>query len=200
MTEACDFCLELQPANASKRIAWLDDKWALMATYGPLSESHILLVPRDHQLFSLANDADLLRVDDLLRNWSNSLQRSAWVAFEHANAQVGCGVTHAHVHLVALGSSVGRDVLFAGTDHSELTSLAEICGDKRELLWCAGDAFGPTVTVQSDIPSQLARRRIAEATGLEIPWDWRAYTHAPWFAANVKLAYQLAGAWRARQT
>jgi hypothetical protein len=171
-----------------------------MATYGPLSESHVLLVPLDHQLFSLASDADLLRVDELLRSWSKAIHGSAWVAFEHANAAVGCGVTHAHVHLVAPGASIGRDVLFAGTNHSKLSSLAEICGDKRELLWCAGDAFGPTVTVRSKIPSQLARRRIAEATGLEIPWDWRAYTHAPWFAANVKLAHRLARAWRISET
>jgi hypothetical protein len=198
MPKTCDFCVELQAPMTPDRVAWLDDRrWALMATKGPLSENHLLLVPAEHRHFSLESGVHLERVEQLVQKWSASVPGTSWIAFEHANAPVGCGVTHAHVHLLATATSVPREAIFAGMRHSHIHSLADVCGDQRELLWCAGDAFGPTVAVHAEIPSQLARRRIAEATGLGFSWDWRAYTHAAWFDANVQLARKLAGNWRA---
>lgn len=120
MTTTCDFCIELRADVPSERVAWLDDQWALIATRGPLSDCHLLLVPREHKLFSLQTPADLVRVQTLVRQWSDSFPGSAWVAFEHANAPVGCGVTHAHVHLLASRSSVAREALFEGLSRMRL--------------------------------------------------------------------------------
>jgi hypothetical protein len=159
---------------------------------------HVLLVPRKHKTFSLETAEDSIFVQDAICRWADERSGKPWLAFEHANAQTGCGITHAHVHLVGTESPVDKAAIFVNLDCIALGSLSAIRGERQELLWCVGNSFGPSAILKRGIRSQLARRQIAEATGVEFSWDWRVYSHEPWFSANVQLVRRLARAWSTR--
>jgi ATP adenylyltransferase len=104
------------------------------------------------------------------------------VAFEHGPAQTGrlagCGVDHAHLHLVPWSKSFKETV--------ETNSSANFHWQKADApdllsnFFHAGkdylffeEAAGKWATASCDIPSQFFRRVLATAIGKPAAYDWK---------------------------
>lgn len=191
----CCFCREFSTGHAPLTISAataLTDRIALSArgfkvlpTLSPLVEGHVLIVPQRHvtSLAQLANPekADFFAV---LANVVG-LVRDLWggpVVFEHGvgqNKKGGCGVTHAHLHVVPIPDE-RRPALWARMDR-ELGKPAFRAGlsdaldglQPRSSYLIASDNIAETRCYISDnLQSQLMRRLVAESMDFSV-WDWR---------------------------
>jgi hypothetical protein len=105
------------------------------------------------------------------------------IVFEHGATAVsggGCGIHHAHLHIVPLPRAAGPAELFPeGT--AETSDLAAawrtLRGSSHYLLIGNGDQVltRDLIAMPGEFPSQFFRRRIAEFFALETAWDWRSY-------------------------
>jgi hypothetical protein len=114
------------------------------------------------------------------------------IAFEHANALEGCGVTHAHVHLVTIPRSVRSAELFDEIDLEGVGGLSALVGETRELFWSVDSAGSVSAKIDQSFLSQFARRAVAAANEVSFESDWKSYTHAEWYEASRKVTGRLA--------
>jgi ATP adenylyltransferase len=188
---ACDFCAELAGdgehefarrfGSTADRIVWASDEFVVIPTLGPLSFGHMLVVPRAHStsFARLANPARAMSVvSEVRRHIESGLGTT--VAFEHGcsgeGSSGGCGITHAHTHVVPMDQPLGLPNL-------EGVGWAPVA--ERDGV----STFGPTdylyfsdidrseyVAPIERIPSQLLRRWVADRLGMR-GWDWRSNVH-----------------------
>jgi hypothetical protein len=103
------------------------------------------------------------------------------VRFEHGSVGAtklgGCGVVHAHTHLVPVSSKVARPVL-DGVEWNPIAdqSWIEAVLDRAvpgDYLYLSIPEVGTWIAWVNGIPSQLLRRWLATEVGSN-SWDWRA--------------------------
>lgn len=185
---SCPYCTGLlSPSNASRapwdEVLWSDDEIYVAPTRGALLEGWLLVVPREHVLSSQALVRD--RHSLLFGVTANAAARVAGLygsatVFEHGAAiersVVGCGVDHAHMHVLPLGF----DLATASRRHTLGQQLAWTAfGSWAELDVPRGTPYaavqhGDTVWCGlGEIPSQFFRRVIAGEMGCEELYDWR---------------------------
>jgi hypothetical protein len=201
----CALCVEFAtgrlPAalNGHPRVNWIGTSWCLLPSLGPVGPRHLLLVPREHVNCSLHVRDALNLVGELRTACQQTLASDGRKAllFEHANSSTGCGVTHAHVHVVAVPSHIAAHDLFADLTAQSVPSLAPLAREHRELFWFADDG-GVWAAIDLSMRSQWARRVVARANATTFDPDWKAYTHAPWFDASRVLALDVAAVLRVR--
>jgi len=192
----CELCAEIGDSEASDvecrqawrgegRPMWMTPSFVLFPTLGPLSLGHMLLTPRDHitayghlprVLHEEANTA-LRSARQYLRRFGSPL------CFEHGSANElgagGCGVVHAHMHVLPLRSSVTGRPPIAAAEWELLSAdnwLEGLCGIVRRgvsYVYFESQATVRSVTPVSSLPSQFVRKWIAEQIGIS-QWDWRA--------------------------
>jgi len=190
---ACDLCDELAGRGApeqvraagGRQIHWISRSFAMLPSLGPVSSIHLLLVPRTHQTLALANGG----VDDVapvIARWRAYHRNS--VVFEHGNAASGCGVHHAHVHLVTLGLPASAHQLFPDLDLAKHTALKTIADEQQETFWCIAGDGDVWACHQSGLRSQYARHRVAIHNRVPFCSDWRQHNHVPWFQTGVAAA------------
>ncbi len=172
---------------------------------GPLIPGWLLVIPKKHALSFGAIDAGTLAVlmADIQRiatGWSDLFGPLTW--FEHGPAEArtsaGCGIDHAHMHLVPTGQ---LDLL---TGAHELLApklvFSEIAGlEAAATPVAAGDSYLYLRTPDEcswlassrDIPSQAFRRVIAAQQGSPAEYDWKTYPHHPALAMTIKMARRL---------
>jgi diadenosine tetraphosphate (Ap4A) HIT family hydrolase len=119
--------------------------------------------------------------------------------FEHGvgdSGSAGCGVTHAHLHLLPLSPDIARDISrrittdYPPRSHGRWPQvLSAITRAEEYVTFAAGDE---TVLVTGHFPSQYVRRLIGER--LAIPWDWRDLTGSAAFAATLAATRELGAA------
>jgi len=99
--------------------------------------------------------------------------------FEHgarASDSGGCGISHAHLHIVPFPAEKDPvDELIRTFPFEEVSSLFELksiqCG--KSYLYYESVLGNKYVLYPPFIPSQYIRRLLAEALGIK-KWDWRA--------------------------
>jgi diadenosine tetraphosphate (Ap4A) HIT family hydrolase len=172
-----------------------NELFAVLPSVSPLSVGHIMLVPNRHVrgVSQLASD-ERLELIAAASTYASQLRRhsEAVAVFEHgigADLQGGCGIDHAHVHLVP---STRRNIAEARTQilldydeasRYELTSFLDSTPSADSYLWFGG-SDGPVTAVRCDsIPSQYLRRTLAELT--ESAWDWHRLSGWPEFEATL---------------
>lgn len=107
------------------------------------------------------------------------------VFFEHGaaklNSQTGCGVNHAHFHIVPFSKSIETLAAAYGSNHVwQETQASEIedCCDGAEYLFCS-DEFGlesrGVMSILENPESQFFRKVIASAIGLGALYDYKRY-------------------------
>jgi ATP adenylyltransferase len=124
--------------------------------------------------------------------------------FEHGpsreNSLVGCGVDHAHLHIVPLKfdlfSSVKPfmppDVLWSQASFAECqTEYAK----GRDYLYLEQPTGAGRIATHASFGSQLFRRAIARRLGMEDRFDWRIYPQV----SNVLATVEEVTTWRVQR-
>lgn len=180
-TPSCRFC-----AVDEREAALVESEFALaIPSLGSLVEGWVLVVPRTHVL-SLA---EVARGDQ--HRFSHFVDRvralmgatyGRWVEFEHGPGGLGrlagCGVDHAHLHLVPVDVDLREAA--RGLD----PTVDSLRWTSAEWPWSGPAASGTDYLYVRDvdgsswlahgrqIPSQLFRRVIARHVG-SASWDWK---------------------------
>jgi diadenosine tetraphosphate (Ap4A) HIT family hydrolase len=193
-SSGCCFCSEfagertefhdLYPDLASRLI--LDGpNFVVMPSLGQLAPGHMLLVPRQH-VTSFGELDVVLRSEalSLYLAWRQTLSEhfSSTVCFEHGSppgaSSGGCGIVHAHIHIVPLAGIQPTLPPAMGDGWRESSGsvwLDEAAAVTRRaggyLMW-HGPGEAPHLETATDVPSQHLRRHVARVLG-ENRWDWR---------------------------
>lgn len=194
----CEFCQEFAGHSqrfeksyghlVPTRIIARSDRFVALPTLGQLFAGSLLILPIDHieTCASLTVDARKELGDLAAKMTLKAREFGHPVIFEHGATEPtggGCGIYHAHLHIVPLPELTPATALFP--EHQARTvnmqqAWEALEGTHEYLLMSAG---GQTLFSDLDgqvglYPSQFFRRRIAEYFSLQAPWDWRAYTEA----------------------
>ena len=193
---ACEFCAEFQTDGPSRfrsayqsvarhRVVARSDRFVAVPTIGQMLEGSLLIIPIEHEETCAALDydarAEMLGLADEMVGRCSRL--GSPIVFEHGASTVsggGCGIYHAHLHVVPLPRMATPQELFPeGTaEVADLsTAWRTLRGSSHYLL--IGDGHRvltrDLTTLPDEFPSQFFRRRIAEFFSLDAPWDWRSY-------------------------
>ncbi|MEE8608282.1 MAG: HIT family protein, partial [Nitrospiraceae bacterium] len=177
-----DFHIHTELAN---RFVEESGEFIAFPSVTPLRPGHLLLVPKFHitsmlQVSYSEMNGLIEMFDWIVRRMSNLYGEVMF--FEHGvglGKSGGCGIDHAHWHLVPCAEIEMRSILleigkafpsFARTDVNRMRG--EISLDSSYLLF--GRTFGEAYKFVGDnIESQFLRKIAADAFGCA-EWDWRA--------------------------
>jgi diadenosine tetraphosphate (Ap4A) HIT family hydrolase len=186
----CPFCQETRSPSSFcrglSRVLWESDELVVLPTLGPLAQAHVLFIPKLHvRSFADLADAPQRQFYRHLASLSRSLTAvfGPTVAFEHglpaSQAGGGCGVSHAHMHVVSevpLELSLPIDDVathWMSIDAPNWLARSAL-GVRRDcgyFLVSPPDGNRYVCSIRS-APSQYLRRWLGMI--LEIPaWDWR---------------------------
>jgi diadenosine tetraphosphate (Ap4A) HIT family hydrolase len=160
----------------------------VLPSHGSLVEGWLLLVPNRHVLAL----ADLTEAER--RTFGYNIERTVRtvnrvygtsVAFEHGPAApssaAGCGVDHAHLHVVPTSVDLmagASQMLGDGAEINWTSATHPWDGEQThrmglDYLYLRDQQSRGWIGAIAEAPSQLFRRVIARALG-EITWDWKA--------------------------
>jgi ATP adenylyltransferase len=198
----CSFCSRMageHSANTAEpwqTVIFESPNFVVWPSMGGFVEGWLLAVPKEHALnvsqMSVGGRAELGR---LLDHVTADLRRvyGPIVAFEHgpvhAAQPVGCGIDHAHVHLVPYQASFHREVeatLGRQLTWEPLASLADVPSGRALPYVSVQDSDGRSfVCFDAAIPSQLGRRTLGRLEQTQT-WDWRSDPHVQTVSRTVR--------------
>ena len=193
---SCPFCIEIasgqlpaqyeQSLGVRNRILKDEGRYIAIPTISPLREGHILICPKEHaSSIVIATKESLREFLSFVRccELEIATRYGEPLFIEHGigrGRQGGCGISHAHLHLVPRGAvlveglieSIKTRIGDCGAFYAEhATSLASIAELDTYLIVGTTNA-GFWIWTQEEIPSQLVRKCFADLAKLE-NWDWR---------------------------
>jgi diadenosine tetraphosphate (Ap4A) HIT family hydrolase len=191
--ESCVFCREnaarrdtnfarIYPEFEHRRIIE-HEKYVIFPCIGQLAEAHSLIVPKRHvNTFGMVPRADLIELMDAINEFRSKYASSKEVLiFEHGARDAnhgGCGIYHAHLHLVPLDHCPDPNDLFAferGTTERNLENALIKAGQFDQYVLVGSLEKGFEIQeLLKPLPSQFLRRNLALLLGVS-GWDWRGY-------------------------
>lgn len=192
----CDFCRELSGdpesyflrryhAYTRSRVIARTRHFAAFPTLGQLFLGSLLVVPLAHNEtcaeLSAEHREELVQftsvLSERLKPWGEP------VFFEHGAAAMtgaGCGLYHAHLHIVPVPDALPPEELFpeaTGILPSLSSALKTLANSPHYLLMGNADrvAIRDISVGIEHFPSQFFRRRLAERFSIPKPWDWRQF-------------------------
>lgn len=194
----CQFCKEIEGTGHTRfheiyasvlpnRMVGDRRHFVAFPTLGQLVPGSLLLVPKEHvETFAQLPRALQLQSVHFMNHLESRLRCYGHLfTFEHGARCAsggGCGIYHAHVHLVPLPRPVSYGELLDFSVHhaDNLLDVWSELKDCSEYL-AVKDSHGTVVYCTPNessrgFGSQFLRRSIAEYLSIEQPWDWRAYT------------------------
>jgi diadenosine tetraphosphate (Ap4A) HIT family hydrolase len=206
----CEFCQELRQPKTSRfhgiyggisdhRVVARRGKLIALPTLGQIFPGSLLILPFDHVERMAAAPHDVLTdVWSFVSDLEHVIAPSGkTVLFEHGASCAtggGCGIYHAHLHLVPVpGPVLVSDVLppVATTTLTPAAALDELRQANEYLLFRDTADMVGRLDLSNDAgtyPSQYFRRELARHFGLSQPWDWRSYSHREtWLLDCVEL-------------
>jgi ATP adenylyltransferase len=182
--QTCRFC----GVECRESVLHLTSRYVVVPSIGSLIEGWILIVPRRHVIVLAELDNQERSEFSRIVQHVDKLVRSRYgptVHFEHGPAEAGkaggCGVDHAHLHVVpfrySLRVEAAKHPLWMRLDWTEVVDVhsavaAHAAGlDYLYLREVDGTAWLSTATA---IPSQLFRRILADRLALT-GWDWKSH-------------------------
>ncbi len=198
----CGFCAHLRDASDQGddwRVLFEDDVFVAVPSLGALIPGWLLVVPRDHAVNLSALGPDGVErmwafVASFRERWENEF--GAVVAFEHGPARAGrpagCGVDHAHLHLVPCGEidladAARRMLPMVWSDVGDLSELASATDECSDYLYMktASEQLACTAPL---VPSQALRKVIATEIGVPAAFNWREFPNLDIVRATIARA------------
>lgn len=180
-------------AKASHDTIVYEDKLCVVApTLGSIVPNWFLIIPRDYHInFKSFQESEGCNPQDLIDVVMEKLgsQHAEALWFEHgasvAGSSLGCGVDHAHIHLL-INSPISADEMI---EAAELKTAQEWKRAGATQAYEHVDAFDPyliagsaenaaVAQAPSNLPSQFFRKIIAEKVGLSDQWDYKKFPHS----------------------
>jgi diadenosine tetraphosphate (Ap4A) HIT family hydrolase len=185
MTDCC-FCTDsrLGAARLDARVCWSDDTFYATPSLGPLGDEHLLLVTREHMpSFGCLGLSNARRAEKLIKQLGRIAPSPGqeFLLFEHGLAadsnSGGCGISHAHIHLLGVPCDLDLDVLPEpdsqyGWIEAPSSGYLLSCPSGNSYL-LVGFRGKYRVREAPLVPSQFLRQWLAGVTG-QAAWDWRA--------------------------
>jgi diadenosine tetraphosphate (Ap4A) HIT family hydrolase len=188
----CEFCDEFAGGNANSfailyanelanRTIIEQDGFRALPSLGQIVPGYLLLVPNHHYRALADMSQEELNAAEALKTGLADQMRFTFgdcLFFEHGARTPesgGCGITHAHLHIVPFPAEKDpvEEVIgaFPFEKVSNLRDLKRVQRGKSYLYYesVRGNRY---VFYPPFIPSQYIRRLLAEALGIQ-GWDWR---------------------------
>jgi ATP adenylyltransferase len=160
-------------------------------TLGSILPDWLLIIPRRQALnfsqwFSETRFEPARVIKNFLSQRRISEDRAIW--FEHGSKNrgsiLGCGVEHAHLHLLIDTPFSFDEFTTAVMSSSDLvwskivgpSSYERLCGDESYLFMACGDRQFVAKNVEA-VGSQFFRRVVAAMAGQREAWDYKAFPH-----------------------
>ena len=194
MTDAFPFLHETadrkqaNPAHCPwDEVLYETEHFVVVPTVGALVEGWLLIVTKKPYLCMGAIEQTLYLELASLKEYVFSVLGQAYgevAAFEHGPSQtgqrVGCGVDHAHLHVLPVDFSLIErvpqvtDALLSWREVENIHAARELFSEGKPYLYVEQPADVGRISNASVAPSQLFRRVIAEAIGSPDAFDWRS--------------------------
>lgn len=199
--DGCRLCSELKSPSSAKtwnQPLFESHNFVAVPSIGALVEGWILLVPKRHFLsFGAVPDCLLEEMKEFKSFLCSALNEcyGAVVAFEHgpsaASRTVGCGVDHAHLHLVPLEFDLAAAVSpFLPNDASWKSAEVEACQDAYDrgddYLYLEQPIGKGRIVTHENFGSQLFRRAIAAETCVPDQYNWREHEQLSTVLATIQ--------------
>lgn len=190
----CEICLELSGAKTSvfheyypefaTRTLLETDNFLIMPCIGQLVQMHCMLIPKKHDCTIAKSSSGLLpEIEFLLTTFSNSYvsENEKLLIFEHGvnnNEQGGCGIYHAHLHLLPLQKHIHafESLEYNTSDlFTDLKTVFSIFENETPYLLVGTQKDGFSCKkLKNPIESQYLRKILSME--LELPeWNWKKY-------------------------
>lgn len=193
----CEFCTEFLESSQSpfiqiyqgslkSRIVYSTQNFVALPSIGQFVDNYLLLLPKKHyESLSELSVPELIELSETFNYLKSYLsQYGDVIAFEHGAKSIsggGCGVYHAHLHIIPLQSSINlfsffkQKLIFFDSLTEAFSSLSN--SDQYIVVINADNTIG-TVNMTDNsnaYPSQFMRKNICNALNINMPWNWREY-------------------------
>jgi ATP adenylyltransferase len=164
----------------------------VMPTLGPLVEGWLLIISREHHLCMGAMPETVYGELEEIIGEVGGVVADQYVPptiFEHGPSVhgegIGCGIDHAHVHVVPLHFSLG-DALRRSAEFRELDwkiaregflDCQRLSRARKPYVFVKEPQGSATYCTMPSLPCQAVRRVIAREVGLEGEYDYNRYSH-----------------------
>ena len=191
MASECTLCTEL--VVRSSRAPWNEplvesENFVVLPSLGALVEGWLLVIPKEHYLSMGALPISLREEADQLENDTRVLLKAAYksriVTFEHgpsaANHGTGCGVDHAHLHLLPLNCDLlqyVRPFLPEPVKWEECNWDGRTDAHRRGLdyLYLKQEGADGLRAVSADFGSQVFRKAVSSYLGRQEQFSWHGF-------------------------
>ena len=173
--------------------------FVVLPSLGSLVPGWLLLIPKTHFVCMGALSPDLATEMDRLKQHlalQVSTEYGNACVFEHgpsrANKSIGCGVDHAHVHVVPVGFDLAEAArVFMPNDaawrrHATWNDCQTAFAQGHDYLYVEQPLGSGVIAVDDDFGSQVFRKAIAAHLGELEKFNWRDYPRLDLIATTVR--------------
>lgn len=198
MPDKCCFCDKLSKSTGFSCTLRTIDPWdyvlyssrnfIVVPTVGALVEGWLMIISKNHYVCMGALPYDLFSELEYLSQFIASKLEMYYgniVLFEHGpsipNQSLGCGVDHAHLHLVPTNYNLINGISTVFAEKLDWNRLNNISGTsdyfKKQMpyLYVEQPLANPYITSHVNLGSQLFRRVIANQLGIPNRYNWRHF-------------------------
>jgi ATP adenylyltransferase len=197
----CCLCSNLVSANSGEnwnKPLFESTNFVVIPSLGSLVEGWVLIVPKSHFICIGAFPADLLAELEQTKVAVAGILSQKYgeiCAFEHGphalNRKIGCGVDHAHLHLVPLQF----DLRFAAKAFmppdlnwvsGTLGNCRAIFSEGQDYLYVEQPLGHGRIAAHTHLGSQILRKAIASHLGMPEQFNWRDHPHVDVVSRTIR--------------
>lgn len=197
---SCRLCFRGLGSEPWNEPLFESENFVVIPSLGALVEGWLLLLPRQHHVCIGALPLSLVEEMDQLKQTAGSFVQDLYgsaCAFEHGphkeNRSVGCGVDHAHLHLVPTSFDLHSAVIPFLPDkviwrQGGLNDCRIAFGASRDYLYLEQPAGNGSIATHDQFAGQLFRQAIASQLGVIAQYNWREFAQLQNVEATIARA------------
>jgi len=203
----CRLCYDLResPARLWNEPLFESKNFVVLPSLGALVEGWLLVVPKEHFICIGAIPQSFMAEMQMIQERLYAVVQEHYgnvCAFEHgpnrANAKVGCGVDHAHLHVAPVAFDLVSAVASFLPDEARWAEAGlEECraafNRGEDYLYLEQPIGVGRIATHQNFGSQLFRRAIANYEGVSDHYNWRDYPQLANVTATINKLRSLNG-------
>jgi len=190
-----DIVTNVLPQSLRWRLIKETKHFIVTPTLGPIVDGYVIIWPKRHILSfkHLVEDelSELVTIVDSLCDTMKGKFNKELVVFEHGQVEgcneVGCGVNHAHIHIVAIDNTrlffdMAQSTYITEKEYEKYYDFYQdgYFPNKDYMLISSIDFSETKILSYGEIRvSQALRRILAECCGQSGNWNWREFMNIP---------------------